>query len=149
MSQIHADAVQVLYANTLKLESTTTLLEFLSLLEPSTRSRLKSICIQTFIKTNSRNAMHFLAEARNLKSLTIESGVFSGADPMKAARQFHTEAYRFLESAGANKGDKAAGVDVVKFGKQALTFQDNKKARRPWPQKLVDEFKDELRNILK
>lgn len=93
--------------------------------------------------------MHFLAEAKNLTRLHIDSGVFGEGDPGKAAKTFYADAYKFLESIGAAKGVKDAGVDVLDFGKTALTYKDEKKHARPWAEALVVEFKDALRQKLK
>jgi len=149
LRQIHEEAIQVFYAHTLKLESTTTLLDFLSQIPTSVRPLLHSLEIKTFIKTTSRNAMHFLAEAKNLTQLRIDSGVFNEGDPVKAAKAFYADAYKFLEAIGSEKGDKDAGVDVLEFGKTAFTFKDEKKNPKPWAEALVTEFKENLRQKLK
>ncbi|KAK1078427.1 hypothetical protein LTR33_007245 [Friedmanniomyces endolithicus] len=147
--EIHEEAIQAFYGHTLKLESTSTLLDFLSQIPASVRPRLKSLSIKTYIKTTSRNAMHFLADSRNLTKLRIDTNIFSEGDPAKAAKAFYADAYRFLENIGAAKGDKAAGVDVLEFGKQALQYKDDKKNAKPWSSVMVEEFKELLRNKLK
>lgn len=147
--QIHEEAIQVFYANTIKLESTTVLLDFLSQISTSVRPLLRSLEIRTFIKTTSRQAMHFLAESPHLQRLRIETSVFAEGDPTKAAKTFYADAYKFLEAVGAAKGSKDAGVDVLDFGKQAFTYKDEKKATKPWADALVAEFKENLRGKLK
>ncbi|TKA72203.1 hypothetical protein B0A55_06964 [Friedmanniomyces simplex] len=147
--EIHEEAVQVFYAHTLKMESTSTLLDFLSQIPPSVRPLLKSLHIKTYIKTTSRNAMHFLADSRNLTQLHIDASVFSEGDPAKAAKTFYADAYKFLESIGAAKGEKTAGVKVLEFGRQAFQFKDDKKNAKPWASALVEEFRENLRNKLK
>ncbi|KAK0321100.1 hypothetical protein LTR82_008017 [Friedmanniomyces endolithicus] len=147
--QIYEEAIQAFYGHTLKLESTSTLLDFLSQIPASVRPRLKSLSIKTYIKTTSRNAMHFLADSRNLTKLRIDTNIFSEGDPAKAAKAFYADAYRFLENIGAAKGDKVAGVDVLEFGKQALQYKDDKKNAKPWSNVMVEEFKVLLRNKLK
>ncbi|KAK0272350.1 hypothetical protein LTR35_012933 [Friedmanniomyces endolithicus] len=147
--EIHEEAIQAFYGHTLRLESTSTLLDFLSQIPASVRPRLKSLSIKTYIKTTSRNAMHFLADSRNLTKLRIDTNIFSEGDPAKAAKAFYADAYRFLENIGAAKGDKVAGVDVLEFGKQALQYKDDKKNAKPWSSVMVEEFKELLRNKLK
>ncbi|KAK4550057.1 hypothetical protein LTR36_003024 [Oleoguttula mirabilis] len=147
--ELHNEAIPIFYAHTLKFESTSTLLDFLSQIPTSVRPLLHSLEIKTYIKTTSRNAMHFLSEARNLSRLRIEQGVFSEGDPNKAAKVFYADAYKFLEAIGAAKGIKDAGVDVLDFGKTAFTFKDDKKVAKPWAEGLVAEFKENLRGRLK
>lgn len=147
--EIYKEAVQVLYGHTIKLESTTVLLDFMGQLQGSARARITDLSIKMFVKTTSRNALHFLAEAAQIKRLHIDSGICNEGDPIKAAKAFFTDAYKFLEAAGAAKGDKAAGVDVLSFGKQAFKYKDDSGTLKPWANGLVDEFKDNLRAKLK
>ncbi|KAF2772015.1 hypothetical protein EJ03DRAFT_348828 [Teratosphaeria nubilosa] len=147
--EISTEATPRLYTLPLRLDSTGTLLDFLSQLPTPVRTRLQNLTIKTFIKTSSRNAMHFLAEARNLQRFHIESGVFGDADPAKAAKQFYAEAYKFLEAVGSVQGRKDAGVDVLGFGPMALTYKDAKKEVKPWAEAMVSEFREILRAKLK
>ncbi|RMY25035.1 hypothetical protein D0866_11226 [Hortaea werneckii] len=161
--EVYTDALPIFYAHTLKFESTTTLLDFLSQIPTSIRPRLHSLEIKSYIKTTSRNAMHFLAEAQNLARLRIESGVYCGsepADPVKASKAFYADAYKFLEAIAAasafkavgEKGDeggrKDAGVDLLEFGRLALVCKDEKKVVRPWDLEKVEEFRECLRERL-
>ncbi|KAI7066055.1 hypothetical protein KC339_g15622 [Hortaea werneckii] len=162
--EVYTDALPIFYAHTLKFESTTTLLDFLSQIPTSIRPRLHSLEIKSYIKTTSRNAMHFLAEAQNLTRLRIESGVYCGsepADPVKAARAFYADAYKFLEAIAAASafkaagekgndegGKKDAGVDLLEFGRLALVCKDEKKVVRPWDLEKVEEFRECLRERL-
>ncbi|KAK3675775.1 hypothetical protein LTR78_004416 [Recurvomyces mirabilis] len=143
--EVYDEAIQVFYAHTLRLESTTTLLDFMGQIPTNIKPYLKSLTIKNYIKTSSRNSMHFLAEAKNLTRLHFEAGVFGEGDPVKAAKQFYADAYKFLEAIGAGKGDKTAGVDVLSFGKEALQSKDDKKNLKPWSDVLVEEFKENLR----
>ncbi|KAK5113082.1 hypothetical protein LTR62_003661 [Meristemomyces frigidus] len=147
--EVHAEALPLLYATTIRLDSTTSLVDFMSQLSSRYKLLLKSLSIKSYIKGTSRNSMHFLAEARNLTRLYFESGVFAEGDPNKAAKAFYADAYKFLEAIGAARGDKAAGVDVLGFGKEALQFKDEGKVLRPWEPELVEEFKENLRLKLK
>ena len=140
--------MQIFYAHTVKLESTTTLLDFL-LQTPSVRPLLRSLELKAYIKTSSRNALHLLAEAKNITRLRINSGVFAEGDPGKGAKVFYADAYKFLEAIGTARGNKDAGVDVLEFGKQALTFKDEKKNVRPWADTQVEELKENLKAKLK
>lgn len=103
--------------------------------------------------------MHFLAEARDLVRLRIDSGVHCAsepADPVKAAKGFYADAYKFLEAiggasaakAGEEGGRKDAGVDLLEFGCSALVSKDEKKVVRPWDQEKVEEFRKCLRERL-
>lgn len=113
------------------------------------RPLLHSLEVKGYVKTNSRNALCCLAEAKNIVRLRFESGVCSDGDPTKAARAFFGDAQKFLEAIGASRGVKDAGVDLLEFGKQALTYKDEKKNAKPWADTLVKEFKDNLRGKLK
>lgn len=148
--EVHEDAVQILYDHTMRFENTTTLLDFLGQLQQGFRARLRRISIKGFVKTSSRNAMHFLAESPNIVNLHIESGVCTGEDPAKAAKEFYNDAYKFLEAVAARKGDKTAGVDVLTFGRDAFLFKAGEdKKKKPWGEEKREEFKDALRTKLK
>ncbi|KAK5134356.1 hypothetical protein LTR08_006536 [Meristemomyces frigidus] len=147
--EIHNEATPLFYAHALKLESTTMLLDFLSQLPTHVRPLLRALEIKTWVKTTSRNALHFLAEARHLQRLRFETGVFAEADAAKAGKVFYADSYKFLEAIGAERGDKGAGVDVLEFGKMALTYKDENKAVKAWEKAWVEEFKENLRGKLR
>lgn len=148
--EVHEDAVQILYDHTIRFENTTTLLDFLGQLQQGVRARLRRVSIKGFVKNTARNAMHFLAESPNMVNLHIESGMYTGEDPAKAAKEFYDSAYKFLEAVGARKGDKTAGVEVLTFGRDAFLFKAGEdKKKRPWGEDRKDEFKDALRTKLK
>lgn len=147
--EIYGETIQMFYAHTIKLESTTTLLDFLGTLGNSIKPFLRSVEIKNYIKTTSRNSMHFLAEAKNIQQLHIDNGVYSEGDPPKAAKMFYQDAYKFLEAVGNAKGDKQAAVDVLSFGKGAFKWKDDKKTEKPWADSLVEEFKEDLKAKLK
>lgn len=147
--EIYEEAIQIFYAHKIRMESTTTMSDFLVQTGSAVRARLTDVAVNAWVKTTSRNAMMLLAEARNLKNLHIDSGVSSEGDTAKAAKAFWTDAYKFLEAVGAVKGDKAAGVDAVTFGQKAFTWKDDKKTARPWKDESVEEFRDILKGKLK
>lgn len=89
-----------------------------------------------------------LVPAKHLRELKIETGVGVDADPVKAAKVFYELSYKLLQALG-EKDNKAAGVDKLKFGKQAFTFLDKKDVKKPWDQELVSQFKDNLKAKLK
>lgn len=94
--------------------------------------------------------MHFLSDATNIQRLRIDIGVATNEpDPPKAAKGVHGDMYKFLEAIGTAKGDKAAGVDVLSLGKQALTFKDKKGEARNYTEEMVEEFKETLKAKLK
>ena len=148
--EIHEEAVPILYDHTLRFENTQTVLDFWGQLQPGVRPRIRHVSIKNFVKTSARNAMHFLAESPNLASLHIESGVFTGEDPAKAAKEFYDSAYKFLEAVGAKKGEKTAGVDVLSFGSEALVFKAGEdKKKKPWGEEKKEEFEATLKAKLK
>ena len=149
--ELYDEALPILYNHTMRFESTTTALDFLGQLANTVRPRITNISIKSYLKTSARNAMHFLAESPAITNLYIESGVYAGDAPAKAAKEFYDAAYKFLEAVGARKGDKTAGVDALVFGKGALTFKpgEDKKKRELWDEEMVEEFKEELKARLK
>ena len=147
--QIHAQAISILYSHALKLESTSALLDFLSQLPTPIRTLLRALEIKLWVKTSSRNALHFLADARHLQRVRFETAVFNEGDPVKACKSFYADAYKFLEAIGAAQGDRCAGVDCLEFGRMAMTFKDEKKVAKPWKAELVEEFKENLRAKLR
>ena len=147
--EIHAEAVQILYSHTLKVENTTCLLDFLGQLQHAVRPRITKVWIKQYVKTTCRNAMHFLAESPNVSALHIENAISIENNPLKAARNFYMDAYKFLEAVGATRGDKAAGVDILTFGKAALQSKDEKKALKPYEDENVEAFRKALKEKLK
>ena len=140
-----------LLSSTITPSSSRTLLHFSTFLAKArtpTRSRMSKVNLKQYVRTTSRNAMHFLAESPNITKLHIEGGLFAEKDPVKAAKFFDNDARKFLQAVGAKKGDKAAGVDVLSFGKQALTYKDDKKNVKEWPEELVGKFKENLKGKL-
>ncbi|KAK5736116.1 hypothetical protein LTR17_007638 [Elasticomyces elasticus] len=146
--EIHEEAIPIFYAHQLRFESTTTLLDFLSQIPQSVRPLLKNVYIKSWIKTTARNTMHCLSDSPNITKLHIDAGIHAEGDPIKAAKNFWGDAYKFLEAIGSAKGDKVAGVDVLEFGKNAFQFKDDKKISKPWSAPLVEEFKENLRSKL-
>ena len=145
--EVYEEAIQILYSNTIQFESTSTLSDFLVQLDPSLRARLTGIVINTWIKTTCRTAMMLLAEARNIKSLKIDSSVLGDEDPAKAAKTFWSDGYKFLDTVGSAKGDKSAAVDVLSFGRKAPA--EGKKKPKAHSEEYVEEFKDNLKGKLK
>ena len=147
--EIYEEAVPILYDNNIKLESTSTLVDFLGQIPSTVRPRLTKVTIKNFVKTTSRNAMNFLTESPNITSLHIENAIFTEGDPVKAAKAFDADSHKFLEAVGARKGDKTGGVDVLSFGKKAFTLKDDKKNIKDWPDAMLEEFKTYLKDKLK
>ena len=148
--EVYEEAIPIFYNHVLRFDSTTTLLDFLGQLPNTVRPRITKVSIKSFVKTAARNAMHFLAESPGLAMLEIESGVFAGDDPTKAAKEFYDAAYKFLEAVGGRKGNKTAGVDVLSFGKEAFLHKAGEdKKKRAWDEEDVEEFKTALKAKLK
>lgn len=93
--------------------------------------------------------MMLLSEARNIKHLYIDLNVYNEGDPGKAAKYFRGESQKFLQAIAAVKGDRAAGVNLVTFGPNALTSKDEKSKARPWGKELRDEFYDAVLGKMK
>lgn len=149
-NEVYDEALPVLYNHMMRFESTTTALDFLGQLPNPVRPRITKISIKSYLKTTARNAMHFLAESPNIANLHIESGVYAGDEPAKAAKEFYDAAYKFLEAVGARKGGKTAGVDVLGFGKEAFTYKPGEdKKKRAWDEEMVEDVKEELKTKLK
>lgn len=147
--EIYEEAVQIFYANRLTFESTTTLVDFLIPITAPVRARLTDVAVNAWVKTTSKNAMVLLAEARNIKSLRIDAGISANGDVPKAVQHFWGEASKFIEAVNATKGDKTAGVDIIKFGPKAFTYKDDKGTQKPWSSEKLEEFKDALKAKVK
>lgn len=143
-NSIYDEAVPVLYNHALKLESTTAVVDFMAQCRASMKTRLQDVEIKNWVKTQSRIAMHNLSNAVNIRRLHIDAGVSSDGDPVKAAKVFYTDASKFLEAVSGKSGEKGAGVDVLSFGKQALTSKEGKSAQ-PWSDTMKEEFMAELK----
>lgn len=146
--EIHSKALPIFYAHNLKFENTSTLMEFLSSIK-DVRPHISSVTIKTWIKTTSKTAMGILAESPRIAMLHIDSSVYAEGDPVKGAKAFYDQAYKFLEAVGAAKEKPEDAVNVLSFGKQALKLKDDKKVEKPWSEKMVEEFKEALRKKLR
>ena len=149
IKQIFNETLGVFYAQPIKFESTASVIDFIGLVSKDILPRLRLLEIVNYKSQSARNAMHFLAEAKNLTRLTIGSGVYADGDPVKAAKVFHSDTYKFLTAIGAAKKDKTAGVDILQFAKGAFTYRDADKATKPWNEEMVEEFKEHLKKKLK
>ncbi|EMC95367.1 hypothetical protein BAUCODRAFT_149354 [Baudoinia panamericana UAMH 10762] len=138
----------IFYAHTLRLESTSALLEFLMQAPSEIKPLLKSIEVKTFSKSSARNAFFSLAaDAKNITKLRFEQGVYAGTDPAAAVKSFYADTYKFLTSIGQVKGAKDAGVDILEFGKQAFT--DKVKEGKAWSKEDREQFIAKLREKLR
>ena len=81
--EVNEDAAQILYDHTMRFESTTTVLDFWGQLHQNVRAKVRRVSIKAYVKTTARNALHFLAESPNIVSLYVESGVYTGEDPVR------------------------------------------------------------------
>jgi hypothetical protein len=133
-------AVQILYEQSIKFETTQHLLEFLSQAQPSVKSRLRHIKIKHYQKNNARTALNLLVDAERIESVTIESGIASDGDVKRAAKTFHMDTFKFLEAMAGRHGKKEADLTgVFKLGKLALAIKDGSKLRQ-WSSDKVREF---------
>lgn len=152
--KINLEATSVFYGHTVTFESTSTLLDWLSQVQPNTRLNLTSVEIKTYAKTSSRNALHMLADAKNLQRLRIDAGIAVDADPIKAAKVFYSDAYKFLESMSTKKGTYEAALNMLGFGKGTKCFgikdKDGKKeVHRAWTAEEMKAFNNILLEKLK
>ncbi|CZT19547.1 uncharacterized protein RCC_05398 [Ramularia collo-cygni] len=118
---VNAEAAAILYNHPLRFESTTVLGEFLVEYR-STRSKICNVEVKNY-KKGARMALILLAEAPNIRRLRLEGGVSTETDPRKAAKALYMEAAQLLEAIGKQKQAKDAGVEVLEFGKEALTIK--------------------------
>jgi hypothetical protein len=115
-----------------------------------TAAHLLNVEIKTWSKTSARNALNLLSSAIHLKRLHIDQGVITGEkDPNKAAAGFYKDAYKFLQAIGSARGDKAAGVEILDFGKSALQLKDSGGTPKGYSDEMVAKFKAELVKMLK
>ncbi|KAF2217886.1 hypothetical protein CERZMDRAFT_80541 [Cercospora zeae-maydis SCOH1-5] len=153
--EIHGEAIQIFSAIPLRLDGTSSVMDFLSQVGASVRQRIVSIIIKNYQRSTARTALNVLAECNNLTRLHFDAGVFSEGDPQKAAKALLGDAHKFLQAMGTAKGSKAAGVDILSFGKEALTLKPDtaknkdEKATKPWPDHMVNEMKEILKSKLK
>jgi hypothetical protein len=133
-------AVQVLYEQTITFETSAHLLEFMTQVSPSVRSKLRRIKIKNYNKSTARTAFNLLVDADNIETVTIESGIANDGDIKKAAKQFHGDTSKYLEAMAARKGKKEVDLcGVFVLGRHALAIKDGSKIR-PWAPDKVQEF---------
>ncbi|CAK4030770.1 Hypothetical predicted protein [Lecanosticta acicola] len=145
--EIKSEATEILYTQTLKFDSTATLMDFLSSLETEQRARLQDIEIRNFNRATARNTLNLLAEATNLKRVHFDFGVSTETDPGKAAKAFHAETYKFFKVLGASKeGGPTAVVEILNFTKSAFAPKEGKNT---WTEEMVEEFKEALKSKVK
>lgn len=100
-SQINEGALPIFYANPLRFDTPATLMTFFAGLDSHLRIHLRHIEIRQYVKKDAKNALAFLAEAKNLEHLRIELNVANEDDAGKAAKSFWLDACKLLESVGA------------------------------------------------
>jgi hypothetical protein len=76
---------------------------FFADLESPLRIHLRHIEIALYVKKDAKTALAFLAEAKNLSHLRIESGVAMDDDTSKVAKNFWLDASKLLEAVGSSK----------------------------------------------
>jgi hypothetical protein len=121
--QVHQEAAPIFYGLTIKFENTSSVTDFLSQTPTSLLSKLTSIEIKLYQKTSARNAMHLLSGCPNIRHLRIDQGVFAERDVKKAARAIWADMYKLLPALGATRSPKSSAVDVLSFGRDALTHK--------------------------
>lgn len=111
---------------------------FFAGLDSHLRVHLRHIEIRMYIKKDAKNALAFLAEAKNLEHLRIELGVASEDDPSKAAKSFWLDACKLLEAVGANFEKK-----MVPARKAKLFVKEEEKAVEESDEEFGEENEDE------
>jgi hypothetical protein len=115
----------ILYAVKFRFDTTTTALNFLSMIGDEARKAMVAITIAGYVKATAMPCMTLLADCRNLTKINIISGVGVNTTPQKAAKAFFTESGRLLQAIVNNAGgDKDAALNVVTFGKGCLTIKE-------------------------
>ncbi|PIA93714.1 hypothetical protein CB0940_04503 [Cercospora beticola] len=153
--EVYAEAVQIFCSIPIRLDGSSSVMDFLSQLDPAVRQRITSVVIKNYQKATARTALNVLAECKNLTRVHFDSGVFSEGDPQKAAKALFGDAHKFFRAMGTAKGNKEAGVDILSFGKQALTLKTDspknkdEKIAKAWPDHMVNEMRESLKSKLK
>jgi len=76
---------------------------FFADLESRLRIHLRHIEINQYVKKDAKTALAFLAEAKNLNTLRIETGMAMDDDTAKVAKAFWLDASKLLEAVGSVK----------------------------------------------
>ena len=76
-------------------------MNFFGNLDNHLRVHLRHIEIRTYIKKDARNALTFLAEAKDLEHLRLETDVVKEDDPVHAAVLFWPDVCKLLEAVGS------------------------------------------------
>lgn len=76
---------------------------FFADLESRLRIHLRHIEINQYVKKDAKTALAFLAEAKNLNHLRIETGMAMDDDTAKVAKAFWLDASKLLEAVGSVK----------------------------------------------
>ncbi|QIW96414.1 hypothetical protein AMS68_001932 [Peltaster fructicola] len=128
--QVHSEALLVLYAKAIRVPDPNALLNFLGVIPQPLTERLRHIKIAAYKSAHTKTAMNFLAKARNIIELDIESGVAAAAEPVKAAEIFHGDIRVLVDAitatlkergTAATKGD---ALKVIKLGEKALVYKE-------------------------
>ncbi|KAI4729585.1 hypothetical protein E4T49_02704 [Aureobasidium sp. EXF-10728] len=147
--EIALEARQILYSYKLRFDSTTTLLNFLSLVGEEPRKAMLTISIVNYIKATAMPCMNMLADCRNLKKIFIVGGVGTNSKPEKAAKSFFTESGRLLQAlVHAANGNKDAALNIVTFGKGCFNIKEEDQIV-DWDQEQTEEFAELITDKLK
>jgi hypothetical protein len=82
----------------LRFDTTTTALNFVSMIGDEARKAILTITIVSYIKGNAMPRMKLLVDCRNLQIINIIGGVGTNTTPQKAAKAFFTDAGRLLQA---------------------------------------------------
>lgn len=86
LRKVYQEAVQIFYSIPIRLDGTSSVMDFLSQIDSAIRQRITSVFIKNYQKATARTALNVLAECKNLTRVHFDSGVFSEGDPQKARK---------------------------------------------------------------
>lgn len=125
------------------------MLSFLGCVGEKVRMLLTNIEVTQYTKPTALSMMMMLSECKNLQRVRLGGGVGVNQTPDKAAKQFYTEASRFLQVMGSARGDRTAGIEVLSFGEKCFTIKDDEGKLMQWDDDEVDDFTEALKARLK
>ncbi|KXS98855.1 hypothetical protein AC578_10836 [Pseudocercospora eumusae] len=143
LTQVRKEALQIFTALPLRFETTHATVDFF-MANSHLRNTVTNIEIKTYQKTSARNALHYLSEVPTLTRLHFETGVSSETDPIKAAKTFWNDGYKFLQAVANRREDKdkTKTLDILSFHTSA--FLQGSDSSKPWTNSMLKDFRDAL-----
>lgn len=151
---IYAETQPILYAdNTFSLADTTTMHAFLAMIGHKNRATLTELNLQRWVHIRSLKAFNhaafsMLADAVNLKCLNLDCEMTWG-QPKNIARQLYIDGFHWLEAVGAAKGKVDAAIDIIVISQGNVDSWFEQMHGGLGSQERIEEFKAELRKMLR